>query len=149
MAWRRQAARAVVLDPAGRIFLQNSKDPADPGKGSWWELPGGGIDPGETSDDAVRRELYEECGFTDLDVGEVLWTQRVQFRFAGIDFDQSESIHLVRVGVAEESHPMHLEAIEALAFIGAKWWDMADLIGSDETVVPPDLRQRLLDAGLS
>ena len=145
MAWKRQAARAVVLDPEGRIFLQESKDPADPSKGSWWELPGGGIDPGESSAEAVARELYEECGFAEVEVGEVLWDQRVQFTFARIDFDQTEQIHLARLPRAEAWDPKQLEAIEALAFITARWWTIDEVLGSDVTTAPADLRERLAE----
>jgi 8-oxo-dGTP pyrophosphatase MutT (NUDIX family) len=131
------------MDPLGRIFLQHSRDPGDPSKGSWWELPGGGIDRGETAPDAIRRELYEECGFTGVEVGDLLWHQRVQFRFANIDFDQSEDIHLATVAEAEESKPTHLEALEVLAFLGARWWDLAEFLAADDACVPPDLRDRL------
>ena len=33
-----------------------------------WELQGGHIEPGETADDAARRELYEESGAVSFDI---------------------------------------------------------------------------------
>ena len=52
---RRRAARVVVLDPADRILLINARDPFGRDRRDWWEIPGGGIDRGEHTHDAVRR----------------------------------------------------------------------------------------------
>ena len=51
---------AVVLS-RGRVLLVRRGKP--PGEGRW-SLPGGLVDLGETSVDAARREVEEECGIT-------------------------------------------------------------------------------------
>lgn len=46
--------RALVIDRAGRVFLIKHSYVAG------WHLPGGGVEPGETIQDALARELKEE-----------------------------------------------------------------------------------------
>jgi ADP-ribose pyrophosphatase YjhB (NUDIX family) len=50
---------AIITDPAGRLLLV--KRGHEPGKGLW-SIPGGRVEPGETDEQAVIREVREETG---------------------------------------------------------------------------------------
>ena len=50
----------ALLDADGRILL--GQRPAHKHLGGLWEFPGGKIEPGETPEAAVIRELHEELG---------------------------------------------------------------------------------------
>jgi ADP-ribose pyrophosphatase YjhB (NUDIX family) len=52
---------AIVVDERGRLLL--IKRGHEPGAGRW-SVPGGRIEPGETDDEALVRELREETGLT-------------------------------------------------------------------------------------
>lgn len=55
-----QRVRVICFDVSGAVLLLKWRDPVD-GR-VFWEPPGGGIEPGETSREAAVRELYEETG---------------------------------------------------------------------------------------
>jgi 8-oxo-dGTP pyrophosphatase MutT (NUDIX family) len=140
--FRRRAARVVLLDTAGRILLLRARDPADSSKPPWWELPGGGMEWGETSEDAARRELLEETGLTTAKIGPCVWTQHAVFDFGGYHFDQDEWIHIAWCEGGDVV-PAGLEALEAIAFHGWKWWPLDELLANEEPLLPPRLRELL------
>jgi 8-oxo-dGTP pyrophosphatase MutT (NUDIX family) len=145
--FRRQAARVVLLDRSGCVLLLSARDPADPAKPPWWEIPGGGIDAQETSAEAARRELLEETGIDGVEVGPCVWTQHAVFSFGGYRFDQHERIHVAWCDGAdlELAVPAGLEALEVLAFGRRRWWPVAELLGSTDRVLPHRLREFLPD----
>ena len=53
-------AAGVLCDPAGRVLIAERLD--DGPFSGLWEFPGGKIAPGETSTEALSRELAEELG---------------------------------------------------------------------------------------
>ena len=139
---RRPAARCVLLDRAGRIFLIRSEDPIDPHKPEWLEIPGGGMGWGEDSGTAALRELYEETGIPDVEMGPCVWVQQVEYDFGGYHFESDDHIHVAWCD-GGEYQPKGLEALEAAAFLGADWWTLDELLGSDMPTVPARLREFL------
>jgi 8-oxo-dGTP diphosphatase len=60
-----EVAAGVVLDEQGRVLI--AKRPAYLHQGDLWEFPGGKLEPGETAEQALRRELKEEIDIEVLE----------------------------------------------------------------------------------
>jgi len=58
-----RCAGALIVDGEGRIFVQRRSADLSLFPGAW-DLVGGHLEPGESALDAVRREVYEETGWT-------------------------------------------------------------------------------------
>lgn len=55
-----RSVSGILRDPAGRLLLaQRGHMPAQ----GLWSLPGGRVEPGESDEDALFREVHEETGF--------------------------------------------------------------------------------------
>ena len=54
----------MLLNRDGLVFVGRRADhEGEPeGRGTWWQMPQGGLDAGEEIEAAARRELYEETG---------------------------------------------------------------------------------------
>jgi putative (di)nucleoside polyphosphate hydrolase len=60
----RPCVGVMLLNAQGLAFVgrRAERKGAPEGEGLWWQMPQGGMDEGETAEDAARRELAEETG---------------------------------------------------------------------------------------
>jgi len=143
----REAVRAVVVDDDGRILLVRFEFPDD----AFWATPGGGIEPGETPAAAIRRELHEEVGLNDVDLGPVIWTRTHVFPLSPQFDGQRETFYLVRVRDVGIAPAFSEEELRAEGLTGSRWWTLPELRSArNERLVPsrlPDLYEALLTNG--
>lgn len=62
---------AVIWNEAGQILIDKRREQGL--HGGFWEFPGGKIEPGETIEACIKREIMEELGIV-IEVGESLMT---------------------------------------------------------------------------
>jgi len=124
----RPAVRALVMDRDRRVLLVhfNFEDPGLPT--GLWACPGGGVDPGETKAEALRRELHEEIGLVleAAEVGEPIWFKEHEFEMAGWD-GQADTFYLVEVDTFEPAPLFSQAELRAEHLDQIRWWTWAEL----------------------
>lgn len=128
----RRATRAVVLDDDHVLLVR-----FDFGDRVVWATPGGGIEMGESDEHAIRRELVEEAGLEDFELGPLVWTRTHHVPLGGGRWDgQAERYYLVRTPSFEPSPRLTWEDLREEGMTAVRWWTLDEMEATEALFAP-------------
>ena len=136
----RHAARAILIDDQDRMLLFRARLPG--GNGPFiWITPGGGVDAGEEERACVRREVFEETGLENAEVGPCVWRRDHTFRWGDGMLRQVEAYYVVRTAAFEVDVDNNPDDFEQTFLDGHRWFTHEELVAHEETLVPANFAE--------
>jgi 8-oxo-dGTP pyrophosphatase MutT (NUDIX family) len=137
----RFAMRGLLTTPDRRVLLLRFRFP-DPSR-VLWITPGGGLDAGEEAMSGLRRELLEETGRDDFDVGPEIWQQTARFSFGDQAVVQHNRYFWIQTSHFEPHFAANPDLNEREMFEAYRWWSVDSIAQSAERFAPTRLAERL------
>jgi NAD+ diphosphatase len=106
------AVAALIADARGRLLI--TVRGKEPGKGLW-DLPGGFVDPGESAEQALRREVREEVGL-DVTAMQYFGSHPNTYDYMGVRYSTMDIGFLCEAHDPSRAAPRE-SAIEAVLFV--------------------------------
>ena len=115
----------LVTSDDGKILVTQRNEPELPDAHLKWELPGGKVAYGESAEDALKREIYEETGYT-VKVGPLLPHSHMSV-WHYKDIDQHTVVFCFRCTLVGHGH----ENVRDHHIKDVKWMNKQDAINLD------------------
>jgi len=134
----RKSSRAIVLNKQNQIFLFRYTFDFFAEKEAIWITPGGALEEGETFEEALKRELYEELGMELTEPApEVFYRTPIYELKNGETVRSEERFYLVRLEETEFSYANWTES-ENKRMTAGRWWSVDEIRKSSEKFFSED-----------
>ncbi len=149
---QRKSVRGILLNERDQVLLVRHLDalPADPTQPdvvAYWATPGGGMEVGESETEALQRELQEELGLSEVEVGRCVGVREVQLELPGIGSVLShETYFLCRVKETPVLNYEGLSESERRTLQAIRWWSRQELAETCEILRPAALPELVAHA---
>jgi 8-oxo-dGTP diphosphatase len=137
----RRAARLVVVDSHNRVLLFQYAGMVDQ---KYWATPGGGLEDGESFEEAAAREAFEELGVRSPKL-DALRDRTPDFVMVETQVHQTERFFLLRLDSLELNDEVR-EEHRREGILDTRWWSLVDLSNSSESIFPETLAEIVVHA---
>jgi len=135
----RKSSRAIILNKKKQMFLFQYQFDYLADDEAIWITPGGGLEVGESFDDALKRELYEELGIQlKQSYKQVYYRNPIYTLKNGNQVQSEERFYLIYLNEETFLYDSWTES-EKKRMLKGKWWSVEEIKLSSDKFFSEDI----------